>query len=56
MPDVFRVEKVLKRRVRNKIKEVYVRWQGYPDKFNDWIPEEDVTDLPGNIYRKTSKK
>ena len=56
MPDVFRVEKVLKRRVRNKIKEVYVRWQGYPDKFNDWIPEEDVTDLPENIYRKTSKK
>ena len=56
IPDVFRVEKVLKRRVRNNKREVYVRWQGYPDKFDEWIPEVDVTDLPEKGYRKNRKK
>ncbi len=40
--DLFKVEKVLKRRRRNRVKEVYVKWLGYPKKFNSWIKEDDM--------------
>jgi hypothetical protein len=54
IPDVFRVEKVLKRRVRDNKREALVRWQGYPDKFNQWIPQEDLSDyLPATNDSKT---
>ena len=36
--DVFQVEEILKKRTRNKQKEVLVRWLGYDDKFNSWEP------------------
>ena len=45
--EVYRVEKV-KRWRRNPLngkREAYVKWQGYPDKFNQWIPESDFEDL-----------
>jgi hypothetical protein len=42
LPDVFRIEKIIRRRVRNKRREALVRWQGYPDKFNEWILEKDI--------------
>lgn len=32
--DLFKVEKVLKRRKRNGISEVYIKWLGYPKRFN----------------------
>ena len=56
MPDSFNVEKVLRKRVRNNKKEVFVRWQGYPEKFNDWIPEEDIGDIGQTIEKGNSKK
>ena len=40
-----RVEKILKRRVRNKLKEVLVRWLHWPKKYDSWIPEADVKDF-----------
>ena len=40
----YRVEKILKRRVRNKRKEVLVRWLHWPKKYYSWIPEADVKD------------
>ena len=40
----YRVEKILKRRVRNKQKEVLVRWLHWPKKYDSWIPEADVKD------------
>ena len=40
----YRVEKILKRRVRNKWKEVLVRWLHWPKKYDSWIPEADVKD------------
>ncbi|XP_069136808.1 uncharacterized protein [Argopecten irradians] len=43
--DLFKVEKILKRRKRNGIKEVYVKWLGYLKKFNSWIKESDVQSL-----------
>ena len=33
--EVYRIEKVLKKDYRNK--RMFVKWKGYPDKFNRWI-------------------
>ena len=35
--NAYDVEKVLKTRRRNGKIEYYVKWKGYPDKFNSWI-------------------
>ena len=40
--DFYRVEKILRSRMRNKRKEHYVKWLGYPEKFNSWVPAEHV--------------
>lgn len=39
----YRVEHVLKKRTRNKVKEVLVRWLHWPSKYDSWIPERDLT-------------
>ena len=39
---LWRVEKVLKKRKRGGRKEAFVKWMGYPKKFNSWIPEADL--------------
>jgi len=57
MPEFFPVEKVLKRRVRDKKKEALVRWQGYPEKFDQWVADEDVSSfLPEQLKQKSGKK
>lgn len=38
----YRVEKILKRRGRGKTKEVFVKWEGWPRKFNSWILENSL--------------
>jgi hypothetical protein len=43
--DFYRVEEVLRSRMRNKRKEYFVKWMGYPDKFNYWVPAESVKKL-----------
>lgn len=43
-PEMY-VEKVLRSRMRNGEKEVYVRWSGYPDKFNQWVKDSEVPDI-----------
>jgi len=43
--NIWKVEKVLKRRKRKGQKEVFVKWMGYPKKFNSWIPETDLQPL-----------
>ena len=43
--DVYEVEKVLKKRGRGKNREVFVKWLGYPAKFNSWIPASQVKDI-----------
>jgi AAA+ superfamily predicted ATPase len=35
-------KEVLRSRMRNKRKEYFVKWLGYPDKFNYWVPAESV--------------
>lgn len=39
---LYRIEKVLKRRRRGNIKEAFVKWEGWPRKFNSWIPESSL--------------
>ena len=41
--DVFKIEKVLSTRKRKSVKEYFVKWKGYPEKFNSWIGESDLT-------------
>ena len=35
--DVFKVKKVFATRKRKGVKEYFVKWKGYPEKFNSWI-------------------
>ena len=39
---IYRIEKILRRRMRKGKKEVYVKWVGYPKKFNSWILESEL--------------
>ena len=41
--DTRLVQKVPKTRVRNGVREAYVKWLGWPDKCNGGIRESDVT-------------
>ena len=41
--EIYRIDKVLrKRKLADGKSESLVRWSGYPDKFNSWIPSNDV--------------
>ena len=43
--EIYRIEKVVKKRRRNdddRTQEVYVKWKGYSNDFNSWIPIEDL--------------
>lgn len=41
--DIYRVDRVLRRRKkRDGTREAYVSWSGYPSKFNQWIPEDEI--------------
>jgi len=37
--DVYEIEKVLKTRRRGGKIEYFVKWKGYPEKFNSWVTE-----------------
>jgi len=39
---LYSVDKVLKRRTRQKKRELLVRWLHWPKKYDSWIPEEDL--------------
>ena len=41
--NIFRIEKVIRR--DQKKKKALVKWKGYPDKFNSWIPLGDAEKL-----------
>jgi hypothetical protein len=40
---VYRIEKVLKQRKRRGKVEYFVKWMGWPAKFNTWIDERTIT-------------
>ena len=39
---MYQVEKILKRKKVKDKKLAQVRWLGYDDKHNSWIPETDI--------------
>ena len=43
--DVYRVEKILRKRKRNGVVEYLVKWKGYADKFNSWVSGRDISKL-----------
>lgn len=38
----FRVERIIKTRIRNGKKECYIKWLNFPSTRNSWIPESDI--------------
>ena len=42
---VYKIEKIVKKRIRNKGKGILVKWKGWPKKFNSWILEDSVESL-----------
>ena len=44
-PDYFEIEKILKTRTVGKKKEYFVKFVGHNDSFNEWVSEDQVTDL-----------
>ena len=44
-PDIFRIEKVLKKRKKNKQEEYLVRWSGYSSGFDSWLTSNDIAPL-----------
>jgi hypothetical protein len=38
----FRIEKVVKTRTRNGVKESLVKYLGYDDRFNEWLPSSTI--------------
>ena len=42
---VYKVEKIINKRKRKGVKEVLVKWKGWPDKYNSWVKERDLKDI-----------
>lgn len=42
--DVFKIEKVIKRRGRGRNKQVFVKWKYFNDTWNEWIPENQIVE------------
>lgn len=38
----YNIEKVIKNRVNNGVKESLIRWMGWPKKFDSWIPSKNI--------------
>lgn len=43
-PNEYLVEKIIKRRIKNGVSEVRVKWLGFSNEYNEWIPESDLVD------------
>jgi hypothetical protein len=38
----LQLERVIRRRKRGRVSEALVKWRGFGDKFNRWIPTADI--------------
>ena len=41
--EIYKVEKILRTRRKRGVKEYFVKWRGYPEKFNSWVKETEIT-------------
>ncbi len=44
--EVYRIEKVLRKKKINGVEHGFVKWLGYDKKFNEWIPTKDIGKVP----------
>jgi hypothetical protein len=42
---MYKIEKVLKRRTRKGVNEVFVHWEGWPKQFRSWIPASEIENI-----------
>lgn len=42
IPDVYLVEKILKRRIKNNVEQFFVKWLGFSNQFNSWIDKSEI--------------
>jgi hypothetical protein len=40
--EIYRIEKVLRKKTINGVQHALVKWMGYSDKFNEWVPTENL--------------
>lgn len=40
--DIFRIEKIIKKRTYRGKKQIYVKWKGFDNKYNSWVDENDI--------------
>jgi len=54
----YRIERVLRRRTAaDKTKELFVKWKGWPEKYNSWITETDqYNDAERTISSNTTEQ
>ena len=38
----FEIDKILRTRIRNGIKQLFVKWKGYDKTFNSWVNFSDI--------------
>ena len=41
-PETYRIEKVIRKKKEGNRKLLYVKWKGYPDKFNSYVFQDEV--------------
>jgi hypothetical protein len=40
-PESFLIEKIIRKRGKGPRQEMFVKWLGYPERFNSWVPASD---------------
>ena len=40
--DIYRIEKVIRKKIIDGVEHALVKWMGYIDKFNEWIPTQNL--------------
>ncbi len=43
--DVYEVEEIVKKKGKGKNEQYFVKWAGYPSKFNSWIPTSQLKNI-----------
>lgn len=43
--DIYKIERIIRRRVRNGVREIFVKWKYFSPQWNEWIPEENIVNI-----------
>ena len=43
--EIFRIEKVIRKKTINGVQHGLVKWLGYNQKFNEWLPRSEIENL-----------